>query len=67
MKVERKYSPWAGNYLVSHPESFIKYCYEENSMEIRRRSWLKVANAAETSSNVKIIGLKNTEGMKDWC
>lgn len=61
VKVERKYSPWAGNYQVSRPEQFTKYCHEENSKETGRSDLLIAANAAESSSNMKTIRLKATE------
>lgn len=56
VKVERKYSPWAGNYPVSHTEPLMKYCHEKNNKETRRRDWPIAANAAERSSNRRTIG-----------
>lgn len=48
VKVERKYSPWAGNYPVSYPEPLMKQCREAKSKE-RRRDCSIAADAAEKS------------------
>lgn len=53
VKVERKHSPWAGNYPESHPEPFMNYCCEANNKERRRRDWSVVGNAAERSQEPK--------------
>lgn len=58
MKVERKFSPWAGIDLVSHPGPSVKCCQKEKSNETRRRDRPVVANPAERSSDVKTTGFK---------